>query len=144
MALPHHHRLALELGVLAQRRRQEDASGAVGRDVLLEAEQQPLPPTRLRIEAGKGLDARAHRFPGGLGIDQHAALRVRGEDERLGPVEQRAAMARWDSDASLRVERDDRGSVKRRPHMAICATFSYLLPLYGQTTGRSSAFFQRR
>jgi hypothetical protein len=69
---------------------------------------------------------------------------VRGEDERLGPVKQRAAMARRDSDASLRVERDDRGSVKCCVHMAVCATISYLLPLYGEFTSWSSVFFQRR
>ncbi len=129
--LPDHHGLALELAVLAQRRREEDASGAVGRHVFLEAEQQALPPARLGIEARKGLDPRAHRLPGRLGVDEHAPLGVRGEDHGFGAVEQRAAMARGDSDASLRVERDDRGSVKRCPHMASCATFSYLLPLYG-------------
>ncbi|HEU0259564.1 MAG TPA: hypothetical protein VFR57_09125, partial [Burkholderiales bacterium] len=49
-----------------------------------------------------------------------------------------SAMARGHSDATLRVERDDRGTVECAPHMASSATFSYLLPLYGQRASRSS------
>jgi hypothetical protein len=64
-----------------------------------------------------------------------------GEDDGLGTVEERAAMARGHSDATLRVERDNRGTVECTPHMASSATFSYLLPLYGQRASRSSRNF---
>src|SRR5258708_39470552 len=53
-------------------------------------------------------------------------------------------MARGDSDAPFGVERDDRRSVKRRFHMALCATFFYLLPPYPKLTWWSSRIFQAR
>jgi hypothetical protein len=53
-------------------------------------------------------------------------------------------MARRDSDATLRVESNDRGSVECCPHMASSATFSYLLPLYGEKISWSSWNFQVR
>ena len=61
-----------------------------------------------------------------------------GRAASQGSVEKRRAMARGHGDAPLGVERDDRRSVKCRSHMAVLATFSYLLPLYGQRARRSS------
>src|SRR5688572_8954539 len=94
-----------------------------------EAQEQPLPPAGLRIEAGEFLHAGAYRLPGGFRINQHATFRMRSEYQRLASIEEGLAMARRDSDATLRVERDDRCSMKRSTHMACFATFLYVLPL---------------
>ena len=128
-ALPDHHGFALELGVQPQSRRKQDPARAVGRQVLLKTEQQPLPPTRLGMKARKGLDAQPHRLPLVCRVNQHAAVRMRGDNQRLAAIEQCVAMARWNSDATLGVERNDRRSMKPSTHMAFPATFPYLLPL---------------
>src|SRR5207248_11481887 len=123
LTLADHHRVALELRVQSQSRRQQDSPGGVGDYVLLESEQQALPPARFRVEAWEARHLRAHRFPLEGRINQHATVRVSGEDKRLSRVQQRRAMACRDSDAPFGVERDDRRSMKRRiHHMAICAT----------------------
>src|SRR5205807_5524140 len=88
-----------------------------------------LPPTRLGMKARKGLDAQAHRLPLACRVNQHTTVRMRGDHEGLAAIEQRVAMARWNSDATLGVERNDRRSMKASTHMALPATFSYLLPL---------------
>jgi hypothetical protein len=54
---------------------------------------------------------------------------MRGDNEGLAAIEQCVAMARWNSDATLGVERNDRRSMKPSTHMAFPATFPYLLPL---------------
>src|ERR1051326_2970698 len=81
VALADHHRFALELRVLPERRRQEDAAGRVRRDVLLETKQQALPPARLRMEARKGFDLRPHRAPSARWIDEDATIGMGGEDK---------------------------------------------------------------
>jgi hypothetical protein len=141
-ALPDHHRVALELGVLAQRRRQEDAARAIGRDMLFESEQQAFPPARLRVKRRKRLDPGADWFPGGLGVNEHTSLGMGSQHHRPRPVQQRTAMTRGDGDATFGVERDDRRSVESCPHngcFTLCfATFSYLFPLYGESVRWSS------
>src|SRR5205814_7700104 len=110
---------------------------AIRREVLLEAEEQALPPARLRIKAWKQCHRGAHRLPLDGGIHQHATLRVGGKHQRFSRLDQRCTMTSRDSDASLGVERDDRRSVKRGFHMALCATFSYLFPPYRRIAVRS-------
>src|SRR5712692_2965434 len=93
------------------------------------------------MKARKRLDPGAYRLPRAWGIDEHAAIGMRGEYQRASVFKQRVAMARGNSDATFCVERDDRRSVKRCAHMAFCATFSYLLPLYWQNHPRVKPFF---
>src|SRR5687767_4450472 len=109
--------------------------------MLLETQQQPLPPARLGMKRRKGFDLGAHRLPVRFRVNEDATLGMRSEDHGLCPVQQRAAMARGDSDAPFGVERDNRRSMESRPHMACCATFSYLSPLYGHSGRRSSGNF---
>jgi hypothetical protein len=54
---------------------------------------------------------------------------VGGQDERIGIVEQRVAMASGDSDATFSVERNDRSAVKPSTQLVFPATFFYVLPL---------------
>src|SRR5213078_2105495 len=73
-ALPDHHGVALKAGVRPQRRGEKDAPRAVGADVLFEAQEQALPPARLRVEAGEAFDLHADRLPFGDRIDEDAAV----------------------------------------------------------------------
>ena len=50
-----------------------------------EADQQPLPPTRLLVEAGERLNFGADRFPGDAWIKKKTAIGVSGENHRAPP-----------------------------------------------------------
>jgi hypothetical protein len=80
------------------------------------------------MKARKCFDARADGLPRWRGIEQDTAIRMCREHDGLSPVQKRIAVTRWNSDASLRVERDDRGSVTRFFHPSF-TTFFYLSPL---------------
>ena len=64
---------------------------------------------------------------------------MRGQYQRMPAVEQSIPMTRRNGDTPLRVERDDRGSVKRCVHPCF-TTFFYLFPLYEEMALRSSLF----
>src|SRR5262249_52096439 len=110
--------------------------------VLLEAEQQPLPPARLRMKGGKRLDLRAHALPLRFRIDERAAIGVRRQHESLPRDHERVAVTRGNGDAALRIERDDGRAVEHSSHLSLSpdietttstvdmfTTFFYVFPL---------------
>ena len=76
VALPDHHRVALELGVLAQRRR---TAGCGPSRPASTCSSKPSSSRFHQLACGSKLGnastLRAHRLPFGAGIDQHAAVR---------------------------------------------------------------------
>src|SRR6266571_2505095 len=81
-SLPDQNHVFLEAGELAQRARHEDAALRVELEFLGEPDEQPLPPARLFVEAGKRLRFRADRLPGDSGIKKQTAIGVSGENHR--------------------------------------------------------------
>src|SRR6266849_1020958 len=94
------------------------------------------------MKARKRLDPGAYRLPRARGIDEHAAIGMRGEDQRASVFKQRIAMARGNSDATLCVERDDRRPVERCAHMAFVPLFPTFYHFTGKTLLGSSLFPQ--
>src|SRR6185369_7767059 len=127
-------------GVQPEAARDEYAAGCIGRDVLLEAEQQALPPARLRMKAGKFLGLRAHALPVGFRVDERAAVRVRAEHERLARGDQRVAVPRGNGEPALDVQREDSCAVERTAHLFSSPPLGFVKT---QTAAFLSHFFLR-
>src|SRR6185436_19025235 len=123
--------------------RDEHAARGIGRDVLLETEQQALPPARLRMEAGKFLRLRAHALPGGFRINERAAVGMGAEHQRPAGREQRVAMPRGNGETALRVQREDSCAVERISRAAHLFRSPPLGSLKTQTAAFLSHFFLR-
>ena len=83
---------------------------------LLEAEQQALPPARLRMEAREFLDAFPDALPFGFRVEERAAIGMRGQDERTPGRGERLAVLRGNGDPALRVERKHRCAMETAAH----------------------------